>query len=147
MSWCGYLLRLWHDWFDDSLTKRLEHVGSVSSTHVTGLLVVADGVPSGSAGWEHVGACSAVDGRASNLGSSLPDNLGEVSPSREVGHVWIGLSVLGGWEEAKLAVVPHVGDDSGNENRWVLVLFSGSGCTSHGNVLAVTTTTWGPVKS
>lgn len=147
MSWCGYLLRLRHDRLDDSLTKWLEDVASVSSAHVTGLLVVADGIPSGSAGWEHWGACSAVDGRASNLGSSLPDDLREMSPFGEVGHVWIGLSIFGGWEQAKLAVVPHVGDDAGDENRWVLVLLSGSRGTCHGNVLAVTTTTWRPVKS
>lgn len=81
MSLCGYLLCLWHDWLDDSLASWLEDVGSVSSTHVTSLLVVADGVPSGSAGWEHWGASGAVDGSASNLSSCLPDNLREVSPS------------------------------------------------------------------
>ena len=86
-------------------------------------------------------------GSASNLGSTLPDDLGEVSPSGEVGHIWVGLAVLRGWEKVKLAIVPHVGDDTRDQDRWVLGRLSGCGGTSHGNVLSVTTTAWGPVKS
>lgn len=86
-------------------------------------------------------------GSAPDLGSSLPDNLREVPPSRKVRRIWVGLAVLGGWEEVKLAVVPHVGDDAGDEDGWVLGGLSGCGSTGHRNVLAVTTTTWGPEKS
>lgn len=95
---------------------------------------------------EHWGAGLAVVGSASNLGSSLPHDLREVSPSGEVGHIWVGLAVLGGLEEVKLAVVPHVGDDTPDKDRWILGRLGGCRGTGHGNVLAVTTTAWGPVR-
>jgi hypothetical protein len=64
----------------------------------------------------------------SEVGRLLPDNLGEVAPVLEVGHVWLVLAVET-VVPAHLAVVEQVGDDG----RDVV------GGDTSGNVLAVTT--------
>lgn len=137
----------WHDWTVGGVAKWWEDVLAVSTAHVASSIVVADSVPAGSVAFEHWGALSAVVGGAANRSSSGPDDLREVAPSGEVGHIWGGLAVLGGWEKVKLAVVPHVGDDTSDEDRWVLGALTGVRSTSHGDVLSVATSTWSPANS
>jgi hypothetical protein len=59
----------------------------------------------------------------------------------EVAHVWV-LAVA--WVEWELAIVPQVGDDVGDEDRWILAALAGIGGSGVSNVLAVATTTWSP---
>jgi len=59
----------------------------------------------------------AVGGGAANMGGTLPDDLGEVAPLLEVGHVGVGMSVQI-LVPANLAVVEQIGDDGGDVARW-----------------------------
>lgn len=58
-------------------------------------------------------AARAVLSGTADLGGTLPDKLGEVTPFLEVGHVRVGLAVEVG-VVADLAVVEQLGDDSRN---------------------------------
>lgn len=66
---------------------------------------------------------------AGDFGGSLPNDLGEVAPLLEEGHIRVGLAVLAGkvW---LLSIVKEVGDDSGD----IGCLHSGS------DILAIATT-------
>lgn len=75
---------------------------------------------------ETVGAVGSV---ASNVGSALPDDLGEVAPLLEEAHVWVCEAVVAG-VKGLLSVVEEVGDDGGDVGRL------DTSC----NVLAVSTT-------
>lgn len=94
-------------------------------------LVVADGEVRGDGGADVGKPLSrAVVGGAAQLGGALPDNLGEVAPLFEVGHVRVVL-VIETLEKVDFAVVEKVGNDGRNV----------AGFNTGGNVLAVTTTT------
>lgn len=95
----------------------------------TWTLVVADGEVRGNASADVGETIRAVLGRAADVGGLLPDDLGEVAPELEVGHVGVGLAVLVG-EVWLLAVVEQVSDDG----RDILRLDTGS------DVLAVAAT-------
>lgn len=69
---------------------------------------------------------------ASDVLSSLPDDLGEVAKSGEVGHVDI-VSVVGAGVEADFAIVHVIGDH----------LTGLIGCVTGANVLAIATTASG----
>ena len=66
---------------------------------------------------------------ASNVGSALPDDLGEVAPLLEEAHVRVRHTVVAG-KEGLLSVVEEVGYDGGDVGRL------DTSC----NVLAVSTT-------
>lgn len=95
----------------------------------TRVAIVADGVPSRERRREHLRIRAAEVRRAPNRPSALPHDLAEVAPAGEVGHVRVILSVHGLVEEAKLAVVPLVGDGAAGDLGWVagLLVTSASG--------------------
>ena len=91
----------------DSSAQGSQDVGGVLAVVVTGGRVVAHGE-------RYVGATGVAErvadnGGAANFLSALPDDLGEVAPSVEVGHVGAGGTVEFG-EVHHLAVVHQVGD-------------------------------------
>lgn len=75
------------------------------STH-TGWVIVANGEPS-TKSWEK-STCVAILGSTSDLGSCLPNELGEVAPLFKVGEIRVGFSIEGRRKQWKLAVVPHL---------------------------------------
>lgn len=101
--------------------------------NLTWCLVVADGEVWGDAAASVGKTAIAVVGSASDGGGSLPDDLGEVSPSVESSLVvdvgWCGLAVHGR-EISGLVVVEQLGDDRGDVAGWA----------AGGDVLAVSTT-------
>jgi hypothetical protein len=100
----------------------------------TGSLVVANSEEGSdvATGILETTAAAAVIGSTSDLGSSLPDDLGEVTPTVESGLVvdvgWSSLAVQS-VEVTSLVVVEQIGDDGGH----VVSRAAGS------NVLAVST--------
>lgn len=84
-----------------------QDVVRVLAVVVTGGGVVANG--EGNVGTTGVAERGANDSSTANFLSALPDNLGEVTPGIEVGHVGRGLAVEFG-EEHHLIVVHEVGN-------------------------------------
>lgn len=82
---------------------------------LTGRAVVANSEGQGFGGID-VTQAVAGDGSATNVSSGGPDNLGEVTPVVEVGHVGVGLAVQVG-VVAHLVVVHEVGDHNANFGR------------------------------
>ena len=82
-----------------------------------------------------VAKARAVDSGASDLGGSLPDDLREVAPFLEQGHVWGGLSVEV-LEVTHFIVIHQVGDHDSN--------FISRGTVA--NVLAVSATVNAPTS-
>lgn len=75
--------------------------------------VVADGEESWdtSARSSERGAVFLSGGVATDVGSGLPDDLSEMAPKLEVGHVrFVAVEVI----ERLLSIVEHIGDDSGD---------------------------------
>lgn len=73
---------------------------------------------------------------AADLLGALPDNLREMAPRMEVGHVWRVFTEVAGREELKLVVVPAIAGCPGNRHglRGSLGVAAG---TPHGKVLTV----------
>lgn len=131
---------------DGSITDWRANIGTVLATVVACEVSILDSVESGQSylTWWSVVADGevrsnvrtdvgetawAVLSGATDSGGVLPDDLREVAPVLEVGHVWVRLTVKA-VEPVDLTVVEEVGDDSGD---------IGSFDTS-GNVLTVATT-------
>jgi len=116
------------------VTKRRANVRSVLIGEVALRLVIADGEVRGDVAADTLKTVLAVLGGTTEHVATLPNNLGEVTPVFEVGHVWLGLTVQVG-EPLLLAVVEEVGDDGGDVAR----------LDTGGDVLAITTTVDGNV--
>lgn len=102
----------------------------------TSRVIVADGIPRPHAA--HGAWRAEVSGAADLLGV-LPNKLRVMTPRGETRHIRCGLSVIAGWEEVDLAVVPAIasrpGDRGFSANSFRIIRR-----TPHGKVLAVTTT-------
>ncbi len=70
-----------------------------------------------------------------------------MSPGVEVAEIGVCLTIVGWEEERKLAIVPHVCDDTSNLEIGVLVDFIGISGTRISNILTITTTTGSPISS
>jgi hypothetical protein len=96
----------------NGIAQRGEDVGAVFTSVVTRRVVIADGEGERVAGVD-VAETVTHHGGAADVGSALPDNLGEVAPLLEVGHAGVGLTV-GGGEVFDLVVVHQIGDHDTN---------------------------------
>lgn len=90
------------------MAPRGEDIITIFTSVVTRGEVVADGE------WERparvdVSEAVAHHSSAADVGGALPNDLGEVTPLREIGHAGVGLSV-GGGKVFNLVVVHQVGE-------------------------------------
>ena len=122
---------------EGGLATGLLHVVGVGSAHVSRREIVADRVESAHA--VNHGARRTILDSAADLGCLAPDNLGVVAPFVECCHIRGVLPVVVTGEEVDLAVVPHFGNGSLQEDIGARVANITAG-SPHGNVLAVAAT-------
>jgi hypothetical protein len=80
----------------------------------------------------------------SDTSGALPNNLREMAPGFEIAHIRVVLAVSRGWEKVDFAIVPHVRDSLSGDGAWRDAT-GVVGATRSSNVLAITTSTWGPI--
>lgn len=89
-------------------------------------------------------ALGAILDSTSDLGCSLPDNLGVMAPSIEAAHVRALLAIIRRLVVVEFAVVPHVSSGHLDSTSFTQIL-STTGYSPHSNVLAITCVTDIPI--
>lgn len=129
---------------DLGLAEGLENVLAIRTTNVTSGEVVAHHEPR----VHTIVHCSlgAKLRLATDAGRLLPDQLGEMTPLLEVGHIGRGFTVERRREQVELAVVPHVVNGHVDGTN-ISQLLGTARKTPHGNVLTVVGITLLPVSN